>query len=496
MTVPDAASAVETLFNPRNITIVGASTSPTKWGNIIPRNVIGGGFKGKLYLVNPKGGEIHGLPIYTNVEEIPDKLDLVMITVPAEEVEKVLDGCGRAGAKVAIVISGGFSESDTRGKELERRMVEKAHRFGLRIVGPNTMGIYTAPLSLIALMPAVRPLPGSIAFAAQSGNLGTQMLGWGAYRNVGFSRFVCVGNESDLDFVDYLKYFYSDELSKVILLYVEGFKNPRHFLEAAKEITREKPIVIYKAGGTRAGRRAAASHSAALAGSQEIYEGMIRQLGLIPAITTEEMLDFSDTLVKMPLPRGNRVGIISWGGGWGVVTADICERAGLEVTPLPPATKEKIHSILPPYWSKGNPVDLVGVFDINLHIQCLEELAACEEYDCIISLGTVNANISFLDMIKSELYPLKGNEKQRMLEHMHDIASRFVRTVLELMEEYGKPILTVGMPQREEEHFKLPRGYEKLCIFSNPERAVRAMAMLVQRARYLRSLEQETAACR
>ncbi len=211
MNVPDAQAAVEALFNPRSITILGASESYNKWGNIIPGNILGGGYQGQLYLVNPRGGTIHGRPVYRSVEEIPDRLDLVMMTIPAEKAEGMFEACGRAGAKVAIVISGGFSESSPEGRELEGRMVERAHASGLRVVGPNTMGIYTSPHSLTALMPPVRPIPGSIAFAAQSGNLGTQMLGFGAYRGVGFSRFVCIGNECDLDFVDYLEYFARDE---------------------------------------------------------------------------------------------------------------------------------------------------------------------------------------------------------------------------------------------------------------------------------------------
>jgi acyl-CoA synthetase (NDP forming) len=489
MPVPDAAIAVQALFNPRNITILGASESYDKWGNIIPGNILAGGYEGKLYLVNPKGGEVHGVPVYRSVEEIPDRLDLVMMAIPAEAAEAMLPACGRAGARAAIVISGGFSESSSEGRGLEMKMVERAHACGIRIVGPNTMGIYTAPYHLTALMPAVRPLPGSIAFAAQSGNLGTQMLGFGAYRGVGFSRFVCIGNESDLDFVDYLEYFAQDEVSRAILLYVEGFKDPRRFFNAARRISREKPIVIYKAGGTRAGSAAAASHSAAMAGSQEIYQGMINQLGLSSAATTEEMLDISDALVKMPLPRGNRVAILTWGGGWGVITADLCEREGLSVDPLPQRIKEKFASLLPSYWSKGNPVDLVGVFDIEAHVQCLKELAASDAYDSVISLGTINANVSFQDMMGSEWSNLDDETKEMGRKHMQAMAERFMGTLIELIAEHGKPILTVGMPQREDEMSKLPEGHRQICIYSTPERAVRVMSSLVRRSAYLQGLE-------
>jgi acyl-CoA synthetase (NDP forming) len=482
--------AVEALFNPRRMAIVGASTNLSKWGQIIPSNILRGGYGGELYLVNPRGGEIQGLPFHPSLAHIGKEIDLAMITIPAERVEGVIEDCAAAGVKVAIVISGGFSESSTEGREMERNLVEKARASGIRLVGPNTMGITSAPWNLTALMPPVRPRSGHVAFAAQSGNLGTQMLGWGSYRGIGFSRFVCVGNECDLDFADYLEYFARDDETKVILLYVEGFKRPRRILELAKEITLSKPIVIYKSGGTVAGGRAAASHSAAMAGSREIYGGMIHQGGMIQAETTEEMLDFSDALVKMPVPQGRRTAILSWGGGWAVVMADLCERAGLDVVPLPEAVKKKFDELLPSYWSKGNPVDLVGILDLDKHARCLETLARSPEYDAVVSLGTVNAAGAFGLKDKGE----GGKDgKQAEVEnvqrmYVQDRSTHFARKVLELMQELGKPIVTVGMPQRgmdtpEAEGFP----WDSISIYTNPERASRVAAMLVDRGEYLRS---------
>ncbi|MDY6794353.1 MAG: CoA-binding protein [Actinomycetota bacterium] len=481
--------AVEALFNPRRMALVGASANFSKWGYIIPANILRGKYRGELYLVNPKGGEIHGLPSYPSVADIGKEIDLAMISIPAVAVGDVLEDCSRSGVKTVIVISGGFSESSRRGREMEEEMVEKAHSLGIRLVGPNTMGIYSAPWSLTALMPPVRPRPGHIAFAAQSGNLGTQMLGWGSYHGIGFSRFVCIGNECDLGFADYLEYFARDDQTEVILFYVEGFKRPRRILELAEQISTRKPIVIYKAGGTAAGSRAAASHSAAMAGSRDIYDGMMHQGGMIQARTTEEMLDFSDALVKMPVPLGRRIGILSWGGGWGVVAADMCERTGLDVVPLPPDLKEAIGEILPSYWSKGNPVDMVGIFDLDVHTRCLELMASCSGFDAVISLGTVNAATAFRF---AEAEEMEEDQKLALAQQQYvkQKGSRFTQRLVELMQEYEKPIVAVGMPQREAELNQIqefPR--DRLCVYTNPERAARVAAMLAERGEYLRSRE-------
>ncbi|OFW67828.1 MAG: hypothetical protein A2V52_02795 [Actinobacteria bacterium RBG_19FT_COMBO_54_7] len=478
------------LFNPRRMAVIGASANLGKWGHIVPTNIIRGNYTGELFLVNPGGGEIHGTPIYRSLEEIGRTVDLAMLTIPAQQVERVFGDCSRAGIKVVIAISGGFSESSSEGKAMEERMVKAAASYGIRIVGPNTMGIYSAPWSLSALMPPVAPQPGHIAFAAQSGNLGPQLLGWGSHRGIGFSRFVCVGNESDLDFADYLEYFAEDDETKVILLYVEGFKRPRRVLELAERISLDKPFVIYKAGTTRAGHEAAASHSAAMAGSSEIYGGMIRQGGMIRAETTEEMLDFCDALVKTPLPRSRSVGILSWGGGWGVIAADLCERAGFDVSPLPDYAKKSLGDVLPTYWSKGNPVDMVGIVDLDAHTRCLELLSSCPEYDSIISLGTINAATAFgLAQRESEKLDKKLIDVQR--QYMEMKASQFGRRVYELMRDLEKPILAVGMPEREKD---LQEGSErpnsKICTYTNPERAVRVAEMLVERAEYLRSRQE------
>ncbi len=480
---------LETLFNPRRMAVIGATTNIGKWGRLVSSNIMRDNYKGELYLVNRRGGELDGRPFYESAAKIGKEIDLAMIAIPAESVEGVMEDCAAAGVKVAIVISGGFSEASPEGRRREERLLETARRYGIRLVGPNTMGIYSASASLTALMPPVKPRPGHVAFAAQSGNLGTQMLGWGSFRGIGFSRFVCVGNQCDFDFADYLEYFAADDLTKVILLYVEGFKRPRRILELARDISTRKPIIIYKAGETGAGTRAATSHTAAMTGSSEIYRVMIHQAGMIRAETTEEMLDVSDALVKMPLAHGRRVAIVSWGGGWGVVTADLCERSGLKVTPLPDSLREELGSFLPPFWSKNNPVDLVGILDLEDHTRCVEHLARCEEYDAIVSLGTVNA-ASALNLGEGTLSEEEKQVAEAQRLYMSEHSRIFAQRVTELLEEFGKPVVTVSMPQRdtEEKLDALPEPYlDKLCTYPNPERAARVTAMLVERGEYLHS---------
>ncbi len=479
---------LDSLFNARNIVVIGASADIRKWGNIIPGNIIGGGFKGHIYLVNPRVDFVHGIQVHRCVGEIEDELDLAMLAVPASQVAGAIRECGECGVKAAIVITAGYSEAGAQGAGEEKALVELARSYGMKLVGPNTMGIYSGPSSLSALMPPVRPRPGAIAFGSQSGNLGTQMLGWGSYRNIGFSRFVCIGNEADIGFTDYLDFFHRDAATRVILFYVEGMKDPRGFLERARGVTSEKPIVLYKAGGSGAGRQAAASHSAALAGDQEVYEGFMRQLGVIKAETTEEMLDFSDALVKMPVPAGNRVGILTWGGGWGVVTADLCERNGLEVAALPSETKREIGRILPSYWSWNNPVDLVGLFDIEAHLRCLELMVACDAFDSVISLGSINANAWMRQMLEREWSSMTEVEREAAVERINSLSGVFIAKVAELVDTYGKPVITVGMPQRAEDAKEMP-GAARLCLYMQPESAVRVAAMLWQRAAHLKGLQ-------
>ena len=480
------------LFEPRSIAIIGASATKMKWGYIVPANILAGGWKGDLYPVNPHETEILERPAFKSVKDIPGEVDLAIITIPANHVEEAVMECVEKGVRTCIVISGGFSETGKEGRAAEDEFAEIARKGGMRIVGPNTMGIYSGPNKLHALMPPVRPVAGKIAFAAQSGNLGTQMLSLGKALGVGFSRFVCIGNEADLKAADYLEYFADDPATEVILLYIEGLRDARRFIEVARETSPKKPIVVLKAGKTSAGAKAAASHSAALAADETIFDGVMKQTGMIEADTTEEMLDIAKAFAAIPMPKGRRVGVLTWGGGWGVVTADALARYGLELVEFPAETLAELDSVLPPYWSRGNPVDLVGTLDLSMHFRCLEIIARCGCVDSIISLGTMGATSSFQSFV------LEGpimDEMQRERIKPKVVTSEFLAQlqktdeayrdeVIRLMAETGKPIIAVSFPTSGSITPMLARQSE-VVIYPSPERGAKTLAALYEYQQFL-----------
>lgn len=480
------------LFEPRSVAVIGASTIMAKWGYIVPANIVAGGYKGKVYPINPRETEILERPVYKSIMDVPDEVDLAIITIPADKVTPMVKQCIEKGVKNCIVISGGFSETGGDGTRLEREMVDVLQGSGMRLVGPNTMGVYSGPNQLHALMPPVRPVAGKIAFAAQSGNLGTQMLSLGRALGVGFSRFVCIGNEADLKAADYLQYFADDPASEVILLYIEGLRAARQFIEVARETSPRKPIVVLKAGKTAAGAKAAASHSAALAADETIFEGVMKQTGMIEADTTEEMLDIAKAFAACPPPEGKRVGVITWGGGWGVVTADALAKFGLELVPFPEETLKELDAVLPPYWSRGNPVDLVGTLDLSTHFKSLEIVARCEVVDSVITLGTMGATSSF------QSFAMEG---QVMDEAMRDhikpkvITGEFLQELLKtdeayrnevkrLMKETAKPIIAVSFPTSGALSPMLARQSE-VVIYPSPERGAKTLAALYEYQKFL-----------
>lgn len=480
---------LDRLFNPRHLALIGASATPGKWGFFIFLNIIKGNFQGTLSPVNARAKEVLGYRCYARIADVPDPVDLAVIATPAETVLGLIDECGAKRIPNLVVITSDFSETGTEGAALERAVVNKTRGYGMRLVGPNTMGLFSAETNLHALMPPVEPLKGPVSMFSQSGNIGTQILAWGVDAGIGFEKFVSSGNEGDLTCVDYLRYFTRDDATRIILAYLEGVDPNSDFIQAAREATRKKPVVIFKGGRTQAGTRAAASHSGALAGSYRIYQGVFRQTGLIEARTTQDTMDCAKALAAYPIPRGNRVAVLTRGGGWGVITTDACEESGLVVPPLPEAVIQKLDKILPRYWSRNNPVDMAAVITAEPFLDCLEILATWDGIDAVIALGG-RAHIPGRASAHPDLSSrLKGSASllQQIGEHVRAGHQKVQELIQQLIRETGKPIISVTMGPQE--YHKESMEQYHLASYPNPERAVRVLRMMVGYGTYLSSPE-------
>lgn len=473
---------LDCLFSPRNIAFIGASNNIAKWGNIILGNIVTGGFKGEVFPINPKEEWIMERKVYRSILDIEAPIDLAVIVTPSDKVPGILKDCAKKGVRAAITVPGGFSEESEKGAEIEREVARIANESQIRMVGPNTMGVFSGDSSLYALMPPVRPQAGPIAFVAQSGNLGTQLMSIGQTREIGFSRFAASGNEAVLKCEDYLEYFASDPGTKVVMAYIEGLDDGRKFLDAAKKITKEKPLIVYKGGVTAAGMKAASSHTGAIASSREIYEAAFRQCGAILADTPTEMLDLARAMSELPLPKSNRVGILTWGGGWGVVTADRCEQSGLEVPQFSETTIQAINKLLPPYWSHNNPIDLVGTLDRHNHIKCLEAMMADENIDAAIVLGVVGG----ASLITAHAEVLEGAPAAvtAYIEAYVEMDRKLEVKILDLIEKYQKPVIGVSVYESYSP-YHTEKG--RLVVLSEPHKAVNCLSKMCGRRKYLES---------
>ncbi|RLE57312.1 MAG: acetyl CoA synthetase [Thermoprotei archaeon] len=353
-------SPIYYLFNPRSIAVIGASRDPKKIGYQILKNIIEYGFKGKVYPVNPKADEILGLKCYKSILDIPDEVDVAVISIPAQYVLPVVEECGKKGVKALIVISSGFGE--VGNVELERKLVETARKYGMRILGPNIFGLYYGPARLNATFGPKEVIPGNIAFVSQSGALGIALMGWTIAKGVALSAVVSMGNKADIDDADVLEYFETDPNTKVILIYMEGIRPGlgRRFVEVARRVSKKKPIIVIKAGRTERGAAAAASHTGALAGADAIYNAAFKQAGVLRAIGFEEAFDWAKALSMLPPPKGENAVIITNGGGAGVMATDAAVECGIRLMEMPPDLQERFRKYMPPFGSPKNPIDLTG----------------------------------------------------------------------------------------------------------------------------------------
>jgi acyl-CoA synthetase (NDP forming) len=473
-------SYLDPFFNGKSLALIGASANPNKWGFRILANIVAGKFTGPIFPINPRGGTLFGLEIYPSLSKIPDAVDLAVITIPAEKVALALEECAGKGIRSVVIISSGFSETGPEGHALEEQIGQLAREKGVHFIGPNTMGIFSANTSLHALMPPVQPLRGGVSYVSQSGNVGVQMLGWGMERGVGFSKFVSSGTEGNIPCEDYLDYFSSDPDTRVILVYLEGLKNGRRFLDVARKAALGKPVIMFKGGKTDVGSKAAQSHSGALASRYALFKAACHQVGIVEAETTDGLLDCTSAFLHHPLPRGKRIAVLTRGGGWGVVAADACREWGLELPDLSGRVVDQLNHVLPPYWSHGNPIDMAATLNPEALPRCLETLIQEESIDGIIAQG-VDARQKSLFM--AEKLKKENLLKEVDLEENQPPSSSEVQMILDLMDTYKKPVVMVsGLSSITR---TVSSGDREAVIFPTPERGVRAMAKLCQYGAFL-----------
>jgi acetate---CoA ligase (ADP-forming) len=385
---------LDSLFAPKSIAVIGASNRPGSVGRAVFTNILLNEYTGTVYPVNPKDHSISGVRSYPSVQDLPESVDVAVVVVPAAVVPGVIEDCGKKGVKGLIVISAGFKEVGQDGAALEHQVTALAQKYSMRMVGPNCLGaINTDPeIRLNASFASQMPVEGSIAFASQSGALGEAVIDYAAGEGIGFSKFISVGNKADVNENDILEYLRTDPKTKVILLYIEDIVDGRKFVDTVSRVTEHKPIIAVKAGVSPEGAKAASSHTGALAGSDEAYNAILRQSGVIRVESIIDLFDYARAFAKQPLPKGNRVAIITNGGGPGIMATDASVRYGLRISQFSEATKTQLRAGLPKEASVNNPIDLIGDAQADrygLAFQALQD----ESVDCGLILLTPQAMV-------------------------------------------------------------------------------------------------------
>jgi acetyl coenzyme A synthetase (ADP forming)-like protein len=391
-------SSLRTLFAPASVAVLGASPRTSSIGGTICNNIVEGGFPGPVYPVNRSGENVAGLTSYTSLEDVPGEVDLVVISLPAEAVIGAARAALVRGTRALCVISAGFAEVGPKGRTREEELLELVRAHGARLLGPNCLGLAVTDARLNATFAPRSFPPGHIGFSSQSGALGLALLERSTARGLGFSSFVSIGNKADVSSNDLLEYWEDDPSTDVILLYVESFGNPRHFGRLAGRVARRKPIIAMKSGRTSSGARAAGSHTAALAGSDEAVDALFKQAGVIRATTAQELVDVAALFSAHPIPRGRRVGIVTNAGGLGILCADACETAGLELAALAPKTTRALRELLPPEASVANPVDMLGSANAEVYRDVVPAVQADPAVDAVIALFVPAATVLARDV--------------------------------------------------------------------------------------------------
>ena len=451
-------------LNPNSVAIIGASKDPTKRGFRAIQTLLQEKFAGAIFPINPKESEILGLPCHPDLAAVPQEIDLALICTPARTLPAMVKACGEKGVKGAVVLAGGFSEAGEEGTRLEQEMVAAARQFGVRLVGPNTSGMFNTHKAC-NLVGFSNLEAGGIGILSQSGNMALSLVTEGQINgHMGFSTYIGVGNEADLQFSEYLDYFGDDEQTKVVIAYVEGLKNGHAFLESARRVCRIKPVVLYKSGRTEVGQSAAKSHTGALAGSYGVARGALQQAGVTVVSQSDQILSVAEALALLPPPPSKRIAILADGGGHATIAADALTEQGMTLPRLSQQTRERLAAILPPAAALANPVDVAGGTDANPEVfaDCAEAILADPSIDALLIVG------------------LFGGYAIRFSETLGPIESHTASRLGGMIERFGKPIMLQSLyaPMRTESLVTLRAA--GVPVHESVERAVRCLVSLAE----------------
>ena len=429
------------LFHPKGIVIAGVSSHPGKFGFVTFHNLLRFGYQGKLFPVTRDGAEILGHETLADVSEVPEgEADLVFVCTPYQANLDLLRACAKRGVRAAFIASGGYGEAGEEGRAREQELVELARELGMVVAGPNGQGVISTSCSMCAQIVAPYPPAGRIAVASQSGNLVSSFLNYAVLTGVGISKAVSAGNSAQTGLADYLEYFAADPETAVALTYLEGVSDGRRFAEAARRITARKPLVFVKGGVAAEGKRAAASHTGSLASDDRVFDGVARQVGALRAPTVEHAFEWAATFATQPLPKGRRTVVFTTAGGWGVLAADACAAAGLELIALPDDLRARIGELVPPRWSRSNPIDLAGGETRDTIPEVLDLICAHPEVDALIHLG-LGIQAAQAEVFRSgDFHPGHGLDRIADFHARQD--RRYAAAAREASERHQKPVLT------------------------------------------------------
>ncbi len=460
-------SSLDYVLKPQSVAVIGASASEGKWGHAVLKGIVEGDYQGRIYPVNPKGGEILGLRVFPSVLDVDGPIDLAVIGIRAELVLKAVEECQEKGVKAAVIVTGGFAEAGKEGEELQEKVIKAAG--DMRIVGPNTIGIVNLPHNLNVSF--LRPLKGPFALISQGGNIVNEVEYIAHRKGIGFTQIIDPSNQADVSLCEFLEYIQDDPATKAILMYIEGFKEGegRQFLKIAKKITKTKPIVVVKVGVTEVGARAARAHTTSLAGTNAVYDAAFKQAGVIRARDSQELVDIAEALVRLPLIRGNRIGMLVDGGSHATMACDAISAYGLELPALAVQTQENLKGVLLPHSQVPNPVDFAGAMDADVRVlsKAANMMLQDENVDGLMIVG-----INFGGYL--HWFGVADLEKEA------------AGGIVGIPSKYGKPVLLHNSILSEQTPALQIIGEGGIPVFSDVERAAKCMAALVQYSLYLK----------